>query len=271
MMTWTNILVPALGEESDARRLEVARALAEPFAATLTVAYVPMPSSSLFNWAIEAGAGPTEAAIATLQHNTDAGYERCLEMFAALDYSRKALETVDGGGWVKLRNAARLADVVVWHRAVAHGHDAFASAFQQILLDERRPALLADRPFRLGGTVAVAWDGGAEASRAIRRALPLLRKADQVVLLTAPHAMAGLCDGSRALSYLADHGIKAIPEALHAYGEAGPMILAAVRGVGARLLVAGAFGHPRLQRFIFGGTTRVLLEGCTSAAQFLSH
>lgn len=62
----------------------------------------------------------------------------------------------------------------------------------------------------------------------------------------------------------------ATAEAVHAHGEAGLILLEAARGVGARLLVAGAFGHPRLQRFIFGGSTEVLLDGRASGL-FLSH
>ena len=38
----------------------------------------------------------------------------------------------------------------------------------------------------------------------------------------------------------------------------------------AGLLVAGAFGHPRLQEFIFGGTTRTLLAA-EQPSLFLSH
>ena len=36
------------------------------------------------------------------------------------------------------------------------------------------------------------------------------------------------------------------------------------------ILVAGAFGHPRLQEFIFGGTTRSLLN-TDGPSLFLSH
>ena len=36
-------------------------------------------------------------------------------------------------------------------------------------------------------------------------------------------------------------------------------------------VVAGAFGHPRFQRFIFGGTTRTLLDRTSGPALFLSH
>ena len=38
------------------------------------------------------------------------------------------------------------------------------------------------------------------------------------------------------------------------------MLIQAVKSAGAKLLVAGAFGHPRFQQFIFGGTTRTLMH-----------
>ena len=53
-------------------------------------------------------------------------------------------------------------------------------------------------------------------------------------------------------------------------GEAAPALLTAAAGVGADLMVAGAFGHPRLQEFIFGGATRSLLNS-EQPSLFLSH
>jgi nucleotide-binding universal stress UspA family protein len=53
-------------------------------------------------------------------------------------------------------------------------------------------------------------------------------------------------------------------------GDAAPLLLYAARKAGADILVAGAFGHPRLQEFIFGGTTRTLLNS-DEPSLFLSH
>ena len=116
----------------------------------------------------------------------------------------------------------------------------------------------------------VAWDGGREASRALRRSVPLLKKADRVVILTVPHAMARPCDGERAVQYLDDQGVRASIDVMDTRGDASPAILD-VRKMDANILVAGAFGHPRLQRFIFGGTTQYLLESRVRPALFLSH
>ena len=51
---------------------------------------------------------------------------------------------------------------------------------------------------------------------------------------------------------------------------AAALLLGAARAAGANLLVSGAFGHPRLQEFVFGGTTRSLLQAA-SPSLFLSH
>ena len=52
--------------------------------------------------------------------------------------------------------------------------------------------------------------------------------------------------------------------------DAAPVLLYAARKAEADILVAGAFGHPRLQEFIFGGTTRTLLNS-DQPSLFLSH
>ncbi len=269
-MVWTNILVPALGGDGDARTLAVARALAEPFGATITLAHASPSPIGVFNWAGDTSFGPTDAAVAALQRNAERGQARCRALLGDLGYPKVLFEAVIADDWMGLRAASRLADVVVWEPAVTRGHGFLAGAFQHILLDERRPAFVADDPPSIGGTVAIAWDGGREASRALRRAIPLLRLTRRIVLLTAGSVTARSSGGARALAYLADQGVPAAPEVLHKRGDPGPAILAAAREAGADLLVAGAFGHPRLQRFIFGGTTRLLLEN-RATALFLSH
>jgi nucleotide-binding universal stress UspA family protein len=57
---------------------------------------------------------------------------------------------------------------------------------------------------------------------------------------------------------------------LKAEGDIARCLLEAARAAEANILVAGAFGHPRLQEFIFGGTTRTLLNS-DGPSLFLSH
>ena len=60
----------------------------------------------------------------------------------------------------------RLSDVVVFEDGAAKGKGPLAEIFQQIVADEQRPTVVARPGFKVGGVVAVAWDGGKEASRA---------------------------------------------------------------------------------------------------------
>lgn len=270
-MVWTEILVPVLGGDNDAELLAIAKSLAEPFNAVIKTVYASPSPISLFSWAGEGGFGPTDVAIAAMQESAERGQAHCRDLLASMDYPKTKFEAVTADDWIGLRTASRLADVVIWERSVSRGHGFLASAFQQILLDERRPAIIADKPTRADATIAIAWDGGREASRALRRAVPLLRRAAKVVVLSVPHAMTHPCDGSHAVDYLAEHGIEADSAVLHTQRDAGHAILAGVKDLGADILVAGAFGHPRLQRFIFGGTTQLLLDSGAHAALFLSH
>ncbi|HMO42751.1 MAG TPA: universal stress protein, partial [Phenylobacterium sp.] len=91
-----------------------------------------------------------------------------------------------------------------------------------------------------------------------------------VVILTAPRATPRALDPARLQHYFAARGINAETEILPDSGEAAPLLLYAAKKAGAQILVAGAFGHPRLQEFIFGGTTRSLLAA-DSPSLFLSH
>ena len=52
--------------------------------------------------------------------------------------------------------------------------------------------------------------------------------------------------------------------------DAAPALLRGAAEAKADILTAGAFGHPRLQEFIFGGTTRTLLNS-EQPSLFLSH
>jgi nucleotide-binding universal stress UspA family protein len=53
-------------------------------------------------------------------------------------------------------------------------------------------------------------------------------------------------------------------------GDVGRALVDAARSASVDILVAGAFGHTRLQEFIFGGTTRTLLNS-DGPSLFLSH
>jgi nucleotide-binding universal stress UspA family protein len=161
--------------------------------------------------------------------------------------------------------------VVVFDDATARGRGPLGESFQQIVAGEQRPTLIARPGLAVDGTIAVAWDGGKEASRAARTALPLLQTASRVVILAAPASSARYFDPARLQEFFAVRGIKSEVENLTDGGDPAPALLAAAKRLGANLLVTGAFGHPRLQEFIFGGATRTFLNASDAPSLFLSH
>ena len=67
--------------------------------------------------------------------------------------------------------------------------------------------------------------------------------------------------GREAAVWLSQHGCKVTLNQMPSGGrEIGACILTHAREIGADLIVAGAYGHSRLQQAVFGGTSRTLIE-----------
>ncbi|WP_309606461.1 universal stress protein [Phenylobacterium sp.] len=270
-MSWARIMAPLSGGRGDAAAVVAAVMLAEPFEAEMAGVYTPADVADVMPWMGEGFLGGVQtAALDSLKEAAEAGEKNARAAMAASTYPKSRFIALQTPVWAGLSAESRLSDVVVFTSDPARGRGPLAEAFQQMVADEQRPVLIAREGLRVGGTVAVAWDGGKEASRAARLALPLLEKAARVVILAAPKASSRSFDAARLKSYYAARGVDAEVDLLPDTGDAAPVLLYAARKAGADILVAGAFGHPRLQEFIFGGTTRTLLSS-EHPSLFLSH
>ena len=121
--------------------------------------------------------------------------------------------------------------------------------------------------------VVVAWDGSRSAARAMADAMPILKLAKSVRVLTVggdkPEVDADL--GAEAVRHLALHGIKATSDIVEAKGQGiGKVIDGYLMNQAADLLVMGAYGHSRLQEFSLGGATQHMLVH-PKVAVLLSH
>jgi len=270
--TWARIMAPLAGGDVDAGVLEAASILAAPFGAELAGVYAPADVADLMPWMGEGFMGGVQVtAVQSLKDAAAEGERAARTLFDANPYARKTFTPLTSPVWSALAMEGRLSDVVVFDDATAKGRGPLAETFQQIVADEQRPTLVARPGLKLDGCVAVAWDGGKEASRAMRTALPLLQKASKVVILAAPASSARYFDPARLQAFLADREIKAELYTISETGEPAPLLLAAAKTVMANILVVGAFGHPRLQEFIFGGATRTFLNAANAPSLFLSH
>ena len=148
---------------------------------------------------------------------------------------------------------------------------------ERCLFASGRPVIIVpavpDKP-ALDGTVVAAWDGSAEASRAINDALTFLKPAARVILVVG---VAGGQDDEQApqtddmMAHLQRHGVTA--EALRVKigeGDVGRLLLSTAKSLGADLMVMGAFHHSRWREFILGGVTLTVLEQATIPL-FMAH
>ncbi|SFZ84545.1 Nucleotide-binding universal stress protein, UspA family [Devosia enhydra] len=179
-----------------------------------------------------------------------------------ISVSARVLPIVLGETMSSLSLAARCHDMTM----IAFTDPKAGAALAEVaLFGTGRPAMLipsaipdGPRPF---ARVAIAWDGSATASRALRDAMPLIVAADKVVVINAPADKALESGCERGLTdYLARRRInakfvKVDTEIL----DIGLALQHSAGVAGADLLVMGAYGHSRLQQFILGGATRGVL------------
>jgi nucleotide-binding universal stress UspA family protein len=263
------IAVPVAGLQGDADRLAAAARLAADFGAEVAALYAPPDPGELTPWMGESfGAGVPVGLAETLDEASREGERLARDAFAALDYPRKRFQVLATPVWRSVAIECRLADLVVFNDAGARGRGPFAETFEQVLIEERAAVFVA-RAARAGGAAVVAWDGSDGASRAARRAAPLLRRARSVVIASAPSELA--CDPEQLQAYYALRGIDSTVRGLDRTGaEMAADLLDLARAEGADLIVAGAFGRSRLREFIFGGVTRALLHA-EGPSLFLAH
>jgi nucleotide-binding universal stress UspA family protein len=270
-MSWARIMAPLSGGPQDAAALSAAVTLAEPFGAEVAGVYTPADLADVMPWIGESFLGGVETtALESLKSAVAAGEDHAREALEACGYANSRFIALQSPVWAALSLESRLSDVIVFSEDSARGRGPLAQSFQQMVGDEQRPVLIARDGLKAGGCVAVAWEGGKEASRAVRLAMPLLERASRVVIVQAPKANARNVDPARLQAYCAQRGVKSEIEILTGGHDVGRTLLEAAAAASADILVAGAFGHTRLQEFIFGGTTRTLLNS-DGPSLFLSH
>jgi nucleotide-binding universal stress UspA family protein len=150
----------------------------------------------------------------------------------------------------------RVADLTVIGAPKDDTSVAATLAFEAALLDTGKSVLLApSRPVALAGIAVVAWNGSAEAARAVAAALPLLAAAREVHVVTIEESQRR-ADPDALARYLAWHRIDARTRLIAGKGaNAVTAIDEECEMHGANLLVMGGYTHSRLRELIFGGVT----------------
>jgi len=166
----------------------------------------------------------------------------------------------EGEGFVG--SHGRVFDIIVMGRSDANSPGFHDKAIEAGLFESGRPLLIAppSPPREIATNILVAWNNSTEQARTTAFAMPLLKRAERVTILTVEGATVAGPSGEDLARSLAAHGIAAATITLPAgKANAGETILRKAGALGCDLIVKGAYTQSRLRQMIFGGTTRHIL------------
>ena len=158
----------------------------------------------------------------------------------------------------------RLFDVIVLGRPARDLKGPRMTTLEAALFESGRPVLIAPPSPRaqMGTYPLIAWNCSTEQARTIALAMPILKQASRVVVLTVEGgaAVPGPT-GQQVCHYLQLSGVPAKPLTVGLNGRlTGEAVLEHANALGCDLLIKGAYTQSRLRQIIFGGTTRYILS-----------
>jgi hypothetical protein len=157
----------------------------------------------------------------------------------------------------------RVFDIIVLARPGDEWQSPSMITLESALFESGRPVLIAPptSPRSLATNILVAWNQSTEQARTMADAMPLLRTAERITILTVEGATVAGPSGEQMARSLMMNGLKAETMTLKPTGKrsAGETILAKADELGCDLIVKGAYTQSRLRQMIFGGTTRHIL------------
>jgi nucleotide-binding universal stress UspA family protein len=120
--------------------------------------------------------------------------------------------------------------------------------------------------------IIVAWDGSAQAARAANDALPFLRAAEAVEIVSVgkEKEIEAAVPGAEFAPHLARHGVDVTVNDLPVSGNVADTLRSQAGLFRADMIVMGAYRHSRAREFLFGGVTRSLLQS-SPVPLFLAH
>ena len=268
-MTFRTILTVLTDPAQVRGTLDRAIALAEAQGAHLDVLCLGVERSNLGQYYEAASAIALQASIERAAEEAAEITEAARKVLAPCDL-RHATETavaqmVDVGRQVAAR--AALADLAVL--PLPYGPDQGVEqepVIEAALFDAHCPVMalpatdtFAAEPKR----ILLAWNESAEAMRAVRAALPLLRAAGraEVVVIDPPAHGANRSDpGGQLAQFLSRHGVTAeIDVQARTLPRVSDVLKRHATERGCDLVVKGAYGHSRFREAILGGATRDML------------
>ena len=267
-MDYKTILVQCDENPRRSERFALGLRLAERFGAHLTALFAMRAAFLPFYPLAEADT--TWLRVEEQTRKTAASEAQSAFETQAMRFPKVAIDfrVVGRGELTDVGSRARTADLVL--AGQPESDDAVARILAgDLLLTAGRPILFV--PYAghfpdVGRRVLIAWNDSREAARAVADALPILRRAESVDLVTFETAAATLPAeaGEDVVRQLGRHGVKVTVDRDRATDmKVGDLILANADDRGSDLIVMGGYGHSRIRERVLGGATRALLDVMT--------
>jgi nucleotide-binding universal stress UspA family protein len=261
-------------------RIDLAARLANAYDAHLVGAAVTGLSAYLFPPAL---LDPGVPAILFPIDELYAEADRVLDLFdkqadqaGVKSFERRRIDDEASAG---ISLSARYCDLVVISQSALDEYTPrLRSDFPEyVVLNCARPVLVlpAKGPVgAVGKRVTVAWNGSANAVRAITSAIPMLQRAQEVNLVVLNAGtdanLHGDAPGSDMALYLARHGIGVTVNHAADCADPGEALLSFAADHGADLIVMGGYGHSRFSEIVLGGASRTALRS-SPIALWMAH
>lgn len=303
-MTIKDIVLHQGPDSRSQARLEAAICLAKAHDAHIIGVYVQVfPGAPEFGWVAFGKEG-----MARLRSNIENETVRAGKAFR----SRTEEEGVasewrieEGNPTDAIMICARYGDLTVISQANPEESSYEGSMPDHLVLGAGGPVLVV--PYigkygKIGRRVMIAWNGTREAARAVRDSMPLLRRAEKVIVYSVDSPSHHTFSGADICARLSRHGIsaeaeqilrgaesEAVAPSLKTVGDfgsqepgawsltrhpsigeigVGDALLSAVTDFSIDLLVMGAYGHSRIRELVLGGATRQILKTMTVPVVF---
>lgn len=271
-MSLKDLLVVVDDTPAAAARIDVAAQLAVKHDAHVTGLHI-VTSANIPNY-LE---GQLPDAVRAAQREWE--QERTAKAAALFDDHMRRFGLTDRSEWRSVRGVptqaaalhGRYADLVIVGQVdPKHDGDIPAVQPQDLVFDCGRPLLVvpyAGTFASVGERILVGWNASRESARAVGDALPLIARAQRVMILAVnpKPGMQGLGDepGADIARHLSRHGrVQAAHVSTDAV-EPGDTMLNTVADESCDLVVMGAYGRSRLREQVLGGMTRYMLQHMT--------
>ncbi len=278
-MSYKSILVPLNGTDADARALACAYKVAQISNSHINVLHVqadskeavPLLGEGMSGAMIEEMIDLADRDATERSNLARQAYDKFVAETGIVELGTPDGEDKPSISWITkigredeiVSSGGRISDMTVMARPKSDTERPSLMTLHAAIFETGKPILIVppEASEQIGRRILVTWNGTSEASAAVSAAIPFLKEAEAITVLTVETEKAlNRIHSEELLKNLAWHGVTAtIKKVAAGTASVGETILAECDAMNADLLVTGAYTHSRLIQIILGGVTRHII------------